>query len=197
MKIINNIVKPALVAVGFTLVLSSCGAGHDDPGYEYMPNMYRSPSLETYAPANRLPNEMTAQQPVAHTIPRGFMPFDFGSSLEEYKRAGLELTNPLEANAENLKAGKELYLQFCAHCHGKKGDGKGTIKNPIYGGVPSYQDGVAARRSGGPMSELKDGHIYHTIVYGLNAMGPHASQLMPEERWKIVQYVHELQKGKK
>ena len=27
--------------------LSSCG-GDSDPGYEFMPNMYRSPSLETY-----------------------------------------------------------------------------------------------------------------------------------------------------
>ena len=45
------------------------------------------------------------------------------------------------------------------------------------------------------MLELKDGHIYHTITYGLNAMGPHASQLSSEERWQIVYYVREeLQK---
>ena len=26
-------------------------------------------------------------------------------------------------------------------------------------------------------------------------MGPHASQINPTERWKIVMYVHEFQKG--
>ena len=53
------------------------------------------------------------------------------------------------------------------------------------------------RRTGSSMSELKSGHIFHALTYGLNAMGPHASQLTKEERWKIVHYVHELQKGSK
>ena len=44
------------------------------------------------------------------------------------------------------------------------------------------------------MSKLDAGHIFHAITYGLNAMGPHASQLTEEERWKIVLYVQELQK---
>ena len=36
------------------------------------------------------------------------------------------------------------------------------------------------------MNQLTAGHIFHSITYGLNAMGPHASQLSEEERWKIV-----------
>jgi len=44
------------------------------------------------------------------------------------------------------------------------------------------------------MSQLTDGKIYHTITYGYNAMGSHASQISPEDRWKVVMYVHELQK---
>ena len=43
------------------------------------------------------------------------------------------------------------------------------------------------------MNQLTAGHIFHSITYGLNAMGPHASQLSEEERWKIVLYVQELQ----
>ena len=45
------------------------------------------------------------------------------------------------------------------------------------------------------MSELKEGHIYHAIYYGLNAMGPHNSLVNEEERWLITAYVQELQKG--
>ncbi|HQS53421.1 MAG TPA: cytochrome c, partial [Daejeonella sp.] len=32
------------------------------------------------------------------------------------------------------------------------------------------------------------------ITHGVNLMGPHKSQLSPEQRWKVVMYVHELQK---
>jgi hypothetical protein len=46
------------------------------------------------------------------------------------------------------------------------------------------------------MNQLKPGHLFHAITYGLNAMGPHASQLTEDERWKIVLYVQELQKYK-
>ena len=42
---------------------------------------------------------------------------------------------------------------------------------------------------------LVAGHIYHAIYYGLNAMGPHNSQINDTERWLITMYVQELQKG--
>jgi hypothetical protein len=45
------------------------------------------------------------------------------------------------------------------------------------------------------MRDLTDGKIYHTITYGINLMGSHASQVNPTERWKIVMYVHELAKA--
>ena len=44
------------------------------------------------------------------------------------------------------------------------------------------------------MKDLTDGKIYHTITYGLNMMGSHAGQLLPDERMRIIMYVHELQK---
>ena len=86
---------------------------------------------------------------------------------------------------------------FCAHCHGKTGKGDGTIKHALYSAVPSYIDEKMTRRSGTSMKDLKAGHIFHVITYGLNAMGPHSSQLSEEERWKIVLYVQRLQKTEK
>ncbi|MFM9008642.1 MAG: c-type cytochrome, partial [Bacteroidota bacterium] len=56
---------------------------------------------------------------------------------------------------------------------------------------PSYSAGNSSR--GGSMKDLTDGKIYHTITYGINLMGAHASQINPEERWKIVMFVHKLQ----
>ena len=42
---------------------------------------------------------------------------------------------------------------------------------------PSYADDVMIRRTGGNMNTLADGNIYHAIYYGLNAMGPHNTQV--------------------
>ena len=76
-------------------------------------------------------------------------------------------------------------------------EGKGSIKHPLYGAVPSYSDNLLIRRSGTTMQNLSDGHMYHAMTYGFNAMGPHASQISAEERWKIIMYVNELQKENK
>jgi cytochrome c553 len=165
-----------------------------DPGYEYMPDMYRSPSYETYSENPLFSNNSTARKPVEGTIPRGFVPFEYDNTLDDYLKAGIELTNPLEVNLKNMEEGEVLYGMFCAHCHGKDGDGKGSIQHPLYGAVPSYVDDLLVRRSGTSMKNLLDGHMYHAITYGFNAMGPHASLISSEERWKIIMYVNQLQK---
>ena len=114
--------------------------------------------------------------------------------LDDYLRAGENLINPLKENKKNLDSGKALYGMFCAHCHGDNGDGQGSIKHPLYGAVPSYSDNLLIRRSGTTMQNLLDGHMYHAITHGFNAMGPHASQINSEERWQIIMYVNQLQK---
>jgi len=188
------------------VVIFSCGCGDSasdgreltkHPGYEYMPNMYRSSSYETYSENPLFTNNSTARQPVEGTIARGFMPFEYENSLEDYLRAGKELISPLDNNTNNFNQGQVLYGMFCAHCHGKKGDGNSSIKHPLYSAVPSYSDDVLMKRSGSTMKNLADGHIYHAITYGFNAMGGHASQISSEERWKIIMYVNQLQKGVK
>tara|TARA_B110000444_G_scaffold223391_1_gene225978 strand:+ start:9606 stop:10199 length:594 start_codon:yes stop_codon:yes gene_type:complete len=184
----------SLVALIAGVFLQSCGADGSNPGYEFMPNMYRSPSYETYSENPVFENGITSQLGVKGSIPRGFTPFEYDSSLEDYLRAGKKLKNPLVLDDLILLEGKALFEMFCKHCHGANGNGKGSISHPVYGGIPSYADNVAPRRSGATMSELTDGHIFHALTYGLNAMGPHASQLSKTERWKIVHYVHALQK---
>ena len=177
------------------MLITSCD--NDGRGYEFMPNMYRSPSLETYGKNNVFSDSLNARQPVKGTIPRGYLKtFNYDSSLEGYLLAGQEAINPFELNEKNLAEGKALYAMFCTHCHGQNGAGGGLITHPLYSAVPHYNDNQIQRRSGSTMSELSSGHIFHAITYGLNAMGPHASQLTESERWKIVLYVHELQKYK-
>ena len=175
-----------LALISGIVFLSSCTS---ETGYEFMPNMYRSPSIETYA-------EHTISGydgiPVEGTIARGYLStFNYDGTLDGYLLAGKNAVNPLENNTENLDDGKALYGMFCEHCHGATGSGDGTVKHPIYSAVPHYNDDKLKRRCDVPMCELKAGHIFHAITYGLNAMGPHASQITEDERWKITLYVQE------
>jgi cytochrome c len=94
---------------------------------------------------------------------------------------------------ENLTEGKRLYEAYCSHCHGLTGQADGGVIAKGFPPPPSYTTGKSSR--GGDMKDLTDGKIYHTLQYGLNLMGSHASQLSIDERWKIIMFVHELQKA--
>src|SRR5262245_8260631 len=92
------------------LAFASCSNDPKDPGYEYMPDMYRSPSYETYSPNPVFKDSMTAQQPVAGTIARGDdiyssldrMPYPYADNADGYEAAGRELKNPLEHSEANM-----------------------------------------------------------------------------------------------
>lgn len=194
MKLFSLTTRKIYIAGILLLGIAACSDDKNHPGYEYFPDMYRSPSYETYAMSGMFADSSVAQTPVTGTIPRGFMPFEFGPSNDEYERASTELTYPASFvdNAKTLEEGKELYRIFCGHCHGSSGNGDGKIiKLELFPQPPSYSTGNSSR--GGAMKDLSVGKIYHTITYGLNMMGPHASQITPEERWKIVRYVQQLQ----
>ena len=91
---------------------------------------------------------------------------------------------PIAQTEQSLDEGKALYGRYCVHCHGATGKGDGPV-GKVYLGVPVY--------SSDALKDLSSGHIYHVITYGIRRMWPHGSQVSPEDRWKIVQYVHQLQ----
>ena len=181
----------------FTVFVSCTDSSNTDPGFEYMPDMYRSPSIGAQSEHNI--NGYNSK-PVEGTIAQGKLStFKYNSSNEDYLRAGLESTFPVSflKDEKNLESGKELYEMMCSHCHGINGDGKGSVDHPVYSLIPSYADSTQIRRTGGTMRELKEGHLFHAITYGLNAMGPHSYLLSEDERWRIVYYIQEkLQKNK-
>ncbi len=86
-------------------ILSSCGSGGDNPGYEYAPNMYVSFAYEPMTqesdkPNTINPNGMNMRLPVKNTVARGQMDFakyDFKVSNEGYE-ASASLKNPVAAS---------------------------------------------------------------------------------------------------
>jgi mono/diheme cytochrome c family protein len=199
----NSIHKFTLLA-GLTAGLLSCGSDPNDTGTEFAPNMYNSvgyePMTQLEGDTNKInPLGMNMRLPVAGTVSRKKY-----SGADSLKKAFLAqellaktvpsdsitysaalLKNPLAATPENIEAGKLQYERFCQHCHGESGKGDGLVAK-AYKGVPVY--------SSDALKDVNDGHIYHVITHGKGRMWPHGSQISSENRWKIVLYVHELQK---
>lgn len=168
--------------------ISSCGKKDvNSPGVEFMPDMYRSPSLESYnihtIDGDTLNNAM---YPVKGTVSRGHIPYAYPNTPEGYEQAGLNLHNPLAVSNKDEweKEGEVLYGKFCVHCHGVTGLGDGKVGAKLPGPPPAYN---------GTLKNLPEGKMFHTLAYGKGTMGSHASQLSQEERWKLVYYVQKLQ----
>jgi len=167
------------------LLLASCGQYDQSPGVEYMPDMYRTPALEPYSGNTNYADSMEARLPAEGSIPRGHLPYGIPNSNEGYEMAGNLLKNPLAASEANLADGKDIYTKFCQHCHGKTGMGDGPTVEAGHPPPPAYNSTSLAG--------LVEGKMFHSITYGKNLMGPHASQLNTEERWKVILYVQTLQ----
>jgi mono/diheme cytochrome c family protein len=194
-----------LMLVGIFISLGSCSKEKRNPTLVYMPDMYYPVSYDPYQEADfgywperdgeksNVPlfaehSNMTALWPAEGTVPRTdeqmILPWELKNTLEDYNKAKLITTSPLNpANqAKDLERGEKLFGQTCAVCHGTGGDGQGTIvQSKAYSGVPNYKD-----------RDVTVGSVYHVIMYGKNAMGSYASQLTPVDRWRVAEYVMTL-----
>ena len=194
----------ALAFAASALFESCTKDNQDSPGYEFMPDLYRSPSVETngitYWTDSILVNgkwvandtvHMGNRLPPEGTIPVGFTPFPYANTPEGDSLASMFWNNPLQHSDANEEEGKFLYERFCIYCHGPKGDGAGPlVEGKKIPRPTSYLDLFKENK-------LSDGHVYYVITYGKNMMGSHASQLNPEERWKVIMYVERLGRGGK
>jgi mono/diheme cytochrome c family protein len=191
----------AVLAFAFIAILSSCDS-HNNTGLEYSPNMYYSAGYEPMSQldgeSNKInPMGMNMRTPVKGTVARRNYQTKYGEgdssktdlmvyNLSPTDIIGAEntLKNPIPETEQSLAEGQLLYERMCQHCHGESGKGDGLV-GKMYKGVPVY--------SSDALKNMNDGHIFHVITYGKGRMWAHGSQISPADRWKIVQYVHQLQ----
>jgi mono/diheme cytochrome c family protein len=182
--------KSVLKITVLLLVMISISSCKDNlkPNYQYMPNMYEPVSYETYGESNAFNSPYglkgkEGQLPAAGSIKRGFIPYDYPNTPEAYAAVkAANLKSPLDSTAVDMKKAEELFVIYCAICHGTEGNGKGKlVTQEKFLGVPSYKD-----------REVNRGSIFHVLTYGLNSMGSHANQLDQNERWLVAEYVLQL-----
>ncbi len=103
----------------------------------------------------------------------------------------LQLKNPLEANAENLRKGKLLYQvkakpMACKHCHGITGDGKGPLGMDTN---PPPRNFTCAKTING----VPDGQLFWIIKKGSPETEMFSfNELKDDEIWKIILYIRQL-----
>ena len=200
MRVKRNIV--AIFAACSSLLMMSCGKSDpNSPGTEFMPDMYYSEAAKPYEwlANGNFKDSLEARPPVAGSISQGSCPnnvertnvinatpYPYADTPEGYEAASLGLKNPLVLDSIHLQNGEALYGKYCVHCHGASGDGQGSIvANGKFPSPGSYWSKVG----------LTEGKMFHTMQWGKNMMGSHASQVTKLERWELVMYVNKLIKA--
>src|SRR6266853_3845794 len=111
--------------------------------------------------------------------------------LDAYFYTGLSNGNPGDAmpfpvTKEVLERGRERYNIYCAPCHSRVGDGNGFIPSRGFSRKPpSFHD----QR----LQKAQLGYFYDVMSNGFGIMLDYASQIPPQDRWKIVAYIRALQ----
>ena len=204
MKILKHTYYSITLILLATVAFTACVNDENSPGYEYMPDMYRSPSIEAYVDPGMDPfhfgdslaraqrNDQSARKPVPGTIVFSedpnkvnfHMPYHLPNTDSGYARAA-ELKSPLVETEALRQEGKAIYEKFCVQCHGASGQGDGAVVSVGGHPPPGAYDGA--------LKDLPEGKMFHTITYGKGVMGSHKSLLNKEERWKVIAYVKKLQ----
>jgi mono/diheme cytochrome c family protein len=135
----------------------------------------------------QLPNQMVDQLSVAHEqgprlpSPEGAVPVQ-GAALV----GGQPASEPVAATEASLQRGQVLFTVNCVMCHGKDGQGTGTLSG--------YFNPPPANLAGDAVQALSDQQIFLVLTQGRGLMPSMAENLTPVERWDVINYVRTLKR---
>ncbi|MEK7879861.1 MAG: cytochrome c [candidate division NC10 bacterium] len=136
-------------------------------------NMSQSPKI--------VPGERVFAAMPAGTVPRT------GGELalpREEREAAAKRPNPVKTTPQSVAAGKDLYLIYCAVCHGPDGKGGGPVAPKF---IPPPDLSHASIQKG-----RSDGYLQHVIGAGGAVMPAYGEALSPQERWHLVNFLRSL-----
>jgi mono/diheme cytochrome c family protein len=148
-------------------------------------DMHVQPKQNPLSPSDFYPDKRSARPLVEGTVARGQLHED------TYFYTGKIGDNPgdvmpFPVTKEVLERGRERYNIYCAPCHSRVGDGNGFIPSRGFTRMPpSYH---IPRLQKAPL-----GYFFDVMTNGFGIMPDYASQVSPEDRWKIVAYIRALQ----
>lgn len=96
-----------------------------------------------------------------------------------------EIQNPVAPSPESLARGEEMYMRFCAPCHGP--DGSGSTGYVVDNGM------VPMPITSPTATAHTDGMIYGLVMVGRGIMPAYGHRMAYRDRWHVVNYVRQLQ----
>jgi len=167
-------ILPTLSAMVAMALLSSCRI-----------DMHVQPKQNPLSRSDFYPDQRSARPLVEGTVARGQLQAD------QYFYTGKIGNNPGDSmpfpvTKQVLERGRERYDIFCAPCHSRLGDGEGFVPSRGFSRrPPSYH---IPRLEKAPL-----GYFFDVMTNGYGVMPDYASQIPPDDRWKIVAYIRALQ----
>jgi len=194
---LSRVVAARLGLVGLLMMSAGCSPLDDVMAGIFGGSMRDQPSFDPYeaplpAPDGSVPfasgnfpariGEVNVGQPEGlEDYPPPFTQMDLTNKVELV----LNLPNPVPATEASLDRGEELFLRFCAPCHGPNGDGVSAYILPGgYPPTPLVADHV---------KEFTDGYIYGMIRVGGLVMPSYGHRITHFDRWNVVNYLRVLQ----
>ena len=96
-----------------------------------------------------------------------------------------QLQNPYIGDKKKMMQGARIYQKVCWVCHGDAGKGDGPQSLELRNKPADFNTQLVLGRS--------DGALFWWISNGGNDMQPFRELLSEEDRWKVVNYVRQLQ----
>ena len=122
------------------------------------------------------------------------LPFALGPTVGDYVDVC-----PITIDKKAMERGRERYNIYCSVCHDALGTGNGRIVERGYLPPPNYHiDYSRGFERRGQKVLLRDapiGYFFEVITLGYGGMPDYASQIPPDDRWKIIAYVRALQRS--
>jgi mono/diheme cytochrome c family protein len=100
--------------------------------------------------------------------------------------AGHPASQPVPTSDDSLQRGQILFTRNCVICHDENGTGIGTLSG--------YFNPTPANLKGEKVVNMLDADIFLVLTQGRGAMPNLAENLLPIERWDVVNYLRSLQK---
>jgi hypothetical protein len=148
-------------------------------------DMHVQPRQNPLSRSDFFADQRSERPPVEGTVARGQLHED------TYFYTGKAGNNPgdympFPVTKEVLDRGRERYNIYCAPCHSRVGDGNGFVPSRGFARKPPTFHKPRWQKA--PLGEF-----YDVITNGSGIMPDYASQIPPEDRWKIVAYIRALQ----
>jgi mono/diheme cytochrome c family protein len=173
-------------------------------------DMQDQPKMKPYRSTSFFGDSLAMRQPIAGTIPRGYLRSDkalftgkkdtnanantaaagqqaagSGANANANAYADDVDTFPFPITEETVARGRERFNIFCSACHGLSGHGDGMIVRRGYRKAASFHDDR--------LRQAPVGHFFDVITNGWGAMPSYAPQIPVQDRWAIISYIRALQ----